>query len=224
MKPSSLLLDSAVIRRQIRGDIGRVHAPTVPCSRRPRVPDAVDSIRAGRAVRLRSERAFRNVSVINTETNAVVATIPVGSYPEGVAVNPAGTRVYVTNVESGTVSVIDAATNMVVATVPVGMKPFGVATNPAGTRVYVGNFKSDTVSVIDGSTGYRHRDGAGGGDAVRCRRRPRGCARLRHQHLQPPSLGDRRFDRHGRRDGAGGIHSRRYRGEPGGHTRIHRKH
>src|SRR4029450_13710608 len=83
-----------------------------------------------------------NVSVIDTETNTIVATITgVGTVPEGVAVNAAGTRVYVTNsVTSGTVGVIDTATNAVIATIPVGAEPFGVAVNPAGTRVYVGNF------------------------------------------------------------------------------------
>ncbi|HLB25375.1 MAG TPA: hypothetical protein VJM83_03495, partial [Nitrospirota bacterium] len=38
-----------------------------------------------------------DVSVIDTATNTVVATIPVGTQPRGVAVNLAGTRVYVTN-------------------------------------------------------------------------------------------------------------------------------
>ncbi|NJN66557.1 MAG: hypothetical protein HC884_07500, partial [Chloroflexaceae bacterium] len=37
------------------------------------------------------------VSVIDTSTNTVVATVAVGNTPVGVAVNPAGTRVYVTN-------------------------------------------------------------------------------------------------------------------------------
>ena len=43
-------------------------------------------------------------------------TIAVGSRTIGVAVNPAGTRVYVTNQGSASVSVINAATNGVVAT------------------------------------------------------------------------------------------------------------
>jgi YVTN family beta-propeller protein len=50
-----------------------------------------------------------------------------------VAVNPAGTRVYVANSSpSGTVSVIDTATNTVVATVPVGEFPsaFGLFIGP----------------------------------------------------------------------------------------------
>ena len=72
-----------------------------------------------------------SVSVIDIATNTVVATVPVGSFPYGVAVNPGGSRVYVGNQSSDNVSVIDTATNTVVATVPVGDSPLGVAINPA---------------------------------------------------------------------------------------------
>jgi len=93
------------------------------------------------------------VSVIDTVTNNVIATVPVGVQPYGVAVNPAGTRVYVTNVGSASVSVIDTATNTVVATVSllghVGANvPYGIAINPAGTRAYVTS-RFHTVMVID---------------------------------------------------------------------------
>src|ERR1700736_3417162 len=46
------------------------------------------------------------VSVIDTATNTLVATIPVGTIPFAVAVTPNGKRVYVTNDGSNTVSVI----------------------------------------------------------------------------------------------------------------------
>ncbi|MDO8681823.1 MAG: hypothetical protein Q7R30_25210, partial [Acidobacteriota bacterium] len=92
------------------------------------------------------------VSVIDTATNTVVATVAVGTNPWGVAVNPAGTRAYVANYVSNDVSVIDTASNTVVATVAVGTYPLGVAVNPAGTRAYVANNNSDNVSVIDTAT------------------------------------------------------------------------
>jgi YVTN family beta-propeller protein len=63
------------------------------------------------------------VSVIDTATQTVVATVPVGESPDGVAVNLAGTRAYVANQDSDTVSVIDTATLAVIATVPVGEGP-----------------------------------------------------------------------------------------------------
>ncbi|MGQ4380557.1 YncE family protein, partial [Streptomyces sp. SAS_267] len=67
------------------------------------------------------------VSVIKTNTSTVVATVPVGAFPFGVAVSPKGTRAYVTNANADTVSVINTATNTVVATIPVDDLPFGVA-------------------------------------------------------------------------------------------------
>src|SRR5256885_2255641 len=93
------------------------------------------------------------VSVIDTATNTVVATIPVGLAPLGVAITPDGTRAYVAN-GSNIVSVIDTATNTVVATIPVGVEagPVGVAITPDGTRAYVANILSNTVSVIDTAT------------------------------------------------------------------------
>jgi YVTN family beta-propeller protein len=72
-----------------------------------------------------------NVSVIDTATNTVVATIPVGMGPIGIAITPDGTRAYVTNDVSNTVSVIDTAANTVVETIPVGVRPVAVAITPA---------------------------------------------------------------------------------------------
>jgi YVTN family beta-propeller protein len=92
------------------------------------------------------------VSVIDTATNDVTATVPVGKMPHGVAVNPDGKKVYVANRNSDTVSVIDTATNTVTNTVDVGNDPFGVAVSPDGKKVYVTNDESDAVSVIDTAT------------------------------------------------------------------------
>jgi YVTN family beta-propeller protein len=105
------------------------------------------------------------ISVIDTTCNSIIATVPVGYSimaivpvgvnPSNVAINPAGTRVYVTHREistiglTGAVSVIDTASNAVIATVPVGLNPYDVAVNPAGTNVYVVNEQSDSVSVLD---------------------------------------------------------------------------
>jgi YVTN family beta-propeller protein len=94
-----------------------------------------------------------SVSVIDTSTNTVVATVGVGTRPFGVAVTPDGTRAYVTNnIVSGSVSVIDTSSRTVVATIGVGANPLQVAITPDGTRAYVTNIGSNFVSVIDTST------------------------------------------------------------------------
>ena len=102
------------------------------------------------------------VSVIDPSTYALLATVRVGNQPEGISVNPAGTRVYVANYDAaaaidrgsgGTLSVIDTATNKVIVTVSVGRFPHGAAVHPDGTRVYVTQSSSgQTVSVIDTAT------------------------------------------------------------------------
>ncbi len=99
-----------------------------------------------------SNYASNSVSVIDIATNNVIATVPVGTCPSGVAVNPEGTEAYVANTMDSTVSVIDTAINSITATVPVGLCPIGVAVNPSGTKVYVANMADSTVSVIDTAT------------------------------------------------------------------------
>jgi YVTN family beta-propeller protein len=71
------------------------------------------------------------VSAIDTATNTVIAIIPVGVGPIGIAITPDGTRAYVTNEVSNTVSVIDTASNTVGETIPVGVHPVAVAITPA---------------------------------------------------------------------------------------------
>ncbi len=76
------------------------------------------------------------MSVINTATNTVITTIPVGIFPEGVGVAPGGATVYITNQGGlhGTVSVINTASNTVTATITVGNDPAGVAVTPDGSH------------------------------------------------------------------------------------------
>lgn len=92
------------------------------------------------------------VSVIDTATNTVTATVTVGHGPYGVGVTPDGARVYVANQFSDTISVISTATNTVIATLAVGSRPFGVAVTPDGARVYIPNFFSANVSVVSTAT------------------------------------------------------------------------
>jgi YVTN family beta-propeller protein len=81
--------------------------------------------------------------------DTVVSTITVGSDPQGVAINPAGTFAYVTNNGSNSVSKINLSNDTVVTTIAVGSGPWGVAINPAGTFAYVTNNGSNSVSKIN---------------------------------------------------------------------------
>jgi YVTN family beta-propeller protein len=92
------------------------------------------------------------VSVINTETNIIAATVHVGSNPVEIAVSPDGAKVYVANYYGNTVSVIETANNTVTATVNVGDNPNGIAVSPDGKKVYVTNLENLNMSVIDTAT------------------------------------------------------------------------
>jgi len=98
------------------------------------------------------------ISVIDTSTNTVVASIPDSLGPLQVGVTPDGTRAYVTNGGfvfnsfGTTVSVIDTATNNVIAIIPVGFVPTGIAFTPDGARAYVANRNSGPVWAIDTAT------------------------------------------------------------------------
>jgi YVTN family beta-propeller protein len=91
------------------------------------------------------------IGTANAQKYSVIATIPVGERPAGVAVNPTNGLVYVSISSSpDTLSVIDPKTNKVVATTYVfgGRAPYGVAINPTNGLVYVTNIGSGTVSVV----------------------------------------------------------------------------
>lgn len=89
---------------------------------------------------------------IDTDGNSGngITRVPVGSRPISLDVNPSTNKVYVANLDDGTVSVIDGASHGS-TTITVGGNPTGVAVNSTTNRVYVGNSGSDSVTVIDGS-------------------------------------------------------------------------
>lgn len=90
------------------------------------------------------------VTVVNTITNMVNTTIPVGTEPLAVSVSADGKRVYVANIYDATISVIDAAANQVIATIG-GVYPEGLVVSPDGSRLFVANM-GGTISVIDTAT------------------------------------------------------------------------
>jgi uncharacterized protein (TIGR03437 family) len=92
-----------------------------------------------------------NVSVIDTSSNTVFATVGVGSQPNSVAITPDGTRAYVAN-GGGDVWVIATSGNTVAAKVVVGGYPTAVAITPDGTRAYVTRTNANSVSVIQTSS------------------------------------------------------------------------
>jgi YVTN family beta-propeller protein len=97
------------------------------------------------------------ISIIDI-AGATAFQVPVGAVSAGatqvtgVAVNPAGNRLYVSRWDTGTVHVLDTATNSQVAAVSVGGNPYNVAFLPSGQRAYVSNPNGQYVTVIDTTT------------------------------------------------------------------------
>src|SRR5262249_2784601 len=89
------------------------------------------------------------VSAIGTFSDTLLASVPVGKKPFGVAVDSASGRVYVSNAASDTVSVIDETTCTLSATVPVHRAPFGVGLDLDGTVAYVATAFANDVRLID---------------------------------------------------------------------------
>lgn len=97
--------------------------------------------------------------------NAVVATIPVGVTPAGLAVTPDSNFVYVANNNNygisgvtsygitgvDSVSVINANTNLPLTIIydPSFSEPYTVTINASGTKAYITNSNGSTVSIID---------------------------------------------------------------------------
>ncbi len=75
-----------------------------------------------------------SISVINTQTNTVTNTIPVGPVPGGIALSPDDNVLYVTiggvNSSGNKVAIISTLTNTVVGEITVGTNPFGITTSP----------------------------------------------------------------------------------------------
>lgn len=89
------------------------------------------------------------------------ATVAVGTFPDGLVIDPRTQTVYAANWKSANVSVIDATTcNAQVTsgcggsrpTISVGKRPNLMAFNPATNTLYVANADSGTVSVLDATT------------------------------------------------------------------------
>lgn len=84
---------------------------------------------------------------------SVIATVNVGPYPKGVAVNPDTNQVYVALFYESRVVRIDGATNTVTGGHDTGgSKANQIAVNAAANRLYVTNRDSQDVSFLDATT------------------------------------------------------------------------
>ena len=84
---------------------------------------------------------------VNMTAGNIAATYYVGSKPQGLAVTPDGSKVYVANYVSNTVSRIRVSDGNIL-NISVGIGPMGVACSPDGAYIYITNYADSTVSKI----------------------------------------------------------------------------
>jgi len=129
-------------------------------------PQLVDSISVdvgprGIAIDSLAQRAYvtteGGLTIIDLGESQLVATVPLGADPQGVAVNPSTGRVYVAlsdtaqQCREGSLSVVDGLEGRVLAVVTRLKRPRGVAVNPTTNRVYVTDTGADRLVVMDGT-------------------------------------------------------------------------
>ena len=98
----------------------------------------------------------RNVTFIDTASNAIIAKVPVPGQPGGqLAVSPDGGTLYVGDLLSGGIHVLSVAERRVVKSIETGCTASSALTlNPSGSRLYItGCVYPDVVGIVDTAAG-----------------------------------------------------------------------
>jgi YVTN family beta-propeller protein len=99
-----------------------------------------------------TSRGPDTVTAFDGATGKVLATVPVGKAPMGLAVPRGTNKLYVGNEGSNSVSVISLSRREVVTTIDVGSRPHHMHASADGNRVYVAEFGTNKIGVIDTMT------------------------------------------------------------------------
>ncbi len=89
------------------------------------------------------------VTVIETTTGKVVATIPTGAGKHDIAISSDNRFAFVSNSESGTVSIVDIRKLEKLGDVKVGPEPVSMAVSELSKSVYVASQGDGTITVIE---------------------------------------------------------------------------
>ncbi len=95
-----------------------------------------------------------SLSVIDSEKNQVVTTIPLHRQPSSIDIDQTGKLAYVANAGSNSISVLDLANRREVAQVGVGEGPAAVKLSPDGKTLVVANRRGNSVTVMDAASMY----------------------------------------------------------------------
>jgi YVTN family beta-propeller protein len=126
---------------------------------RPRAVTLADSLHKAYV----AGQAANAIYVVDTDSAAVLTSIPVPAEPTAVVSTSDGSTVYVVSHEGSSVEQIDTQTDTVTATLPVSDHPWGASLRADGSLLYVsylflgppgpdGGFESPGITVIDTGT------------------------------------------------------------------------
>ncbi len=94
------------------------------------------------------DRALAQITVIDTNRDAVIALIPVGKVPHQVVVSATLGKVVASNTADDTISIFDLETFKTTATLQLGAAPEHMQLSPGGELLAVGNIDGGTVSLV----------------------------------------------------------------------------
>jgi YVTN family beta-propeller protein len=93
------------------------------------------------------------VTVIDGATNTIVGSIPVGSSPHGIAVNPVDNQIYISAAGNDPgLTIVDGTTDTVVTTIPLAVSVSGIGIDTTLNRIYIADSFGNRVSVVDGAS------------------------------------------------------------------------
>jgi len=120
--------------------------------RRPRLSPSIAASRDGLRV-YAADAANDDLLIIDAAKSRVLHTRFVDVHPGGIAVSPAGDRVYVVGCRlsctDGELLVLDAANGEAVQRIALGGVPSGLALSPDGRKAYVPHGRDAMVSAVD---------------------------------------------------------------------------
>ena len=128
------------------GQGGNWHYTVIPVGKRP---EAIDLSPDGKEV-WTAHSQDGGVSVIDTETKKVVATIPaLTKHSNRLKFTPDGKLVLISDAESSQVLVMDVKARKLMRKITVGDVPLGIQIAPDGQRAYVACAQAGKVAIID---------------------------------------------------------------------------
>lgn len=93
-------------------------------------------------------RESNDIAVIDTQTDTLIARIPVGATPHQVTIAPTLGKLAVTNSADDTLSIIDLDRMQTTATLTLGNTPEHMQLHPEGEILAVGNIEGGTISLV----------------------------------------------------------------------------